>query len=246
MNELIPFIFEDKPVRAVVIDGADYWVGRDVARALGYQNESQALGDHCKGVSKRYPIVDAMGRTQEVRVIGEPDVFRLITASRLPEAVRFEKWLFEEVLPQIRRTGAYVPEGMVMVREETINRMAARIDEQGEFIGQIKTILASLFPSAPGQSFDRDLKFLMGGLPAALKEAVHLRKENALYRQIDRLQEQLAKKGAPLSENEKEQIKRSANLFSVSQIARIVGRSPSTVRRVIVEFFSDEGKGGAA
>jgi len=244
MNELIPFIFEDKPVRAVVIDGADYWIGRDVARVLGYRNERDALNKHCKGVAKRYPL-ETQGGVQEVRVIGEPDVFRLITASRLPEAVRFEKWLFEEVLPQIRRTGAYVPEGMVMVREETINRMAARIDEQGEFIGQIKTILASLFPSAPGQSFDRDLKFLMGGLPAALKEAVHLRKENALYRQIDRLQEQLAKKGAPLSENEKEQIKRSANLFSVSQIARIVGRSPSTVRRVIVEFFSDEGKGGA-
>jgi prophage antirepressor-like protein len=107
MRKLIPFIFEDKPVRAVVIDGADYWIGRDVARVLGYKDTVNAIKTHCRGVVKHHPIVDALGRTQEVRVIGEPDVFRLIAASRLPEAVRFEKWLFEEVLPQIRRTGSY-------------------------------------------------------------------------------------------------------------------------------------------
>jgi len=127
-NELIPFIFDDKPVRAVVIDGAEYWVARDVIRILGYKNENEAIKDHCDGVAKRYPIVDSMGRTQEVRVINEPDLFRLIIKSRLPEAERFERWVFEEVLPQIRKTGAY---GADRKEAEALREQNSRLIFQG-------------------------------------------------------------------------------------------------------------------
>jgi prophage antirepressor-like protein len=106
-NELIPFSFEEKEVRVVVIDGIEWWVGRDVCAALGYRDTVNALKRHCRGVAKHHPIVDEMGRTQEARIISEGDVFRLITHCNLPEAVRFEKWLFEKVLPEIRRTGGY-------------------------------------------------------------------------------------------------------------------------------------------
>jgi prophage antirepressor-like protein len=110
MNQVIPFNFENHAVRTVVIDETPWWVGRDVCEALGYKTPQRAIHAHCKGVPKRYPLETA-GGTQEVRIIAEGDVFRLIVNSRLPEAQRFEKWLFEEVLPQIRKTGGYSAAG---------------------------------------------------------------------------------------------------------------------------------------
>jgi prophage antirepressor-like protein len=110
MNQVIPFKFESHAVRTVVLDEAPWWVGRDVCEALGYQNSRQAMNDHCKGVSKRYPL-ETPGGIQEIRIISEGDVWRLVTHSNLPEAERFEKWLFEVALPQIRRTGSYSAAG---------------------------------------------------------------------------------------------------------------------------------------
>ena len=55
----------------------------------------------------RPPVTDTLGRQQEVRIISEPDLFRLVVNSKLPTAERFERWVFEEVLPAIRKTGAY-------------------------------------------------------------------------------------------------------------------------------------------
>jgi prophage antirepressor-like protein len=106
-NQLIPFNFEEKEVRIVIVDGQEWWVGKDVAEALGYKEPGNAIRQHCNGGVKYTLITDAMGRTQEARIINEGDVFRLMTHSNLPRARRFEKWLYEEVLPQIRRTGGY-------------------------------------------------------------------------------------------------------------------------------------------
>lgn len=109
MNEISVFNFQNRNVRVVTDDNGEPWfVGRDVCERLGYVNYTDAMNRHCRGVVKRYPIVDSLGRTQEVRIISEADVMRLICGSHLPEAVKFEKWVFEEVLPSIRKHGAYV------------------------------------------------------------------------------------------------------------------------------------------
>lgn len=106
MSSLIPFSFETHSVRVVMIDGNPWFVGKDVAEVLGYKDTVNALKLHCKGVAKYHPLQTA-GGIQEVRIINEPDTFRLIVGSTLPEAERFEAWLFEEVLPAIRKTGRY-------------------------------------------------------------------------------------------------------------------------------------------
>jgi len=106
MSSLIPFSFESHSVRAFNIDGNPWFVGKDVCDVLGYANASDAINQHCKGVAKRYPL-QTTGGIQEVRIINEPDTYRLITGSTLPEANRFESWLFEDVLPSIRKTGSY-------------------------------------------------------------------------------------------------------------------------------------------
>jgi prophage antirepressor-like protein len=99
---------DGKPVRTVVLEsGEPGFVGKDVCDRLGYANHNDAIGKHCRGVAIRYPILDALGRSQDARILTEPDVLRLIIASKLPAAQEFERWVFEDVLPAIRKTGAY-------------------------------------------------------------------------------------------------------------------------------------------
>lgn len=101
-------------IRAIEVHGKPHFVGVDVARALMYSNPSKAIIDHCKGVSKLG--IPSEGGIQETNVIPEGDVYRLIVKaadqSRNPEikekAEQFESWIFDEVLPTIRRTGGHV------------------------------------------------------------------------------------------------------------------------------------------
>lgn len=104
-------VFNDRPVRIVDENGTPWFVGRDVCQLLGYTNPNKAMNDHCKGITKRYPLATS-GGVQEVRILSEGDVMRLICSSKLPEAVRFERWVFEEVLPSIRKQGAYIAPGI--------------------------------------------------------------------------------------------------------------------------------------
>lgn len=112
MNELR--IFENADfgeVRTIEEDGKILFCGKDIAKSLGYENAPKAIHDHCKkdGCPNRYPIIDSLGRTQEATFITESDVYRLIIRSKLPSAEKFEQWIFEEVLLQIRKTGGYIP-----------------------------------------------------------------------------------------------------------------------------------------
>ncbi len=127
MSAIIPFQFDDHAVRTVVDDNGEVWfVGKDVATVLGYSDTVNALKQHCRGVAKRHPILDTLGRQQEVRIISEPDLFRLVVNSKLPTAERFERWVFEEVLPAIRKTGAYtVPGTLAALPAPTHDRVSA-------------------------------------------------------------------------------------------------------------------------
>jgi len=103
---IIPFQSQGFSIRAVEIDGEPWFVGIDVAEALGYVNPGKAVRDHCKGVTKQTPL-STKGGTQQVRIINEPDLYRLIINSQLPAADKFERWVFEDVLPTLRKTGRY-------------------------------------------------------------------------------------------------------------------------------------------
>lgn len=109
-NQLAPSVFkfeESTPVRIVTLDGEQWFVGKDVCQALKYADTTNAMKLHCRGVAKYHPIIDNLGRKQEVRILSEADVMRLICGSKLPAAQKFERWVFEEVLPAIRKTGRY-------------------------------------------------------------------------------------------------------------------------------------------
>lgn len=89
--------------------GRTMFCGKDVASALGYSNTKDAIRRHCRwGVKHDLPHPQSPARTIEMVFIPEGDVYRLISHSRLPSAEKFESWIFDEVLPTIRRTGGYV------------------------------------------------------------------------------------------------------------------------------------------
>ena len=115
--------------------------GADIAKALGYSNPSKALNDHCKGdLTKRYPITDALGRTQDAIFIPESDLYRLVFSSKLSTAEKFTDWVTSEVLPSIRKHGGYIagqeqltPEELMakalLVANKTLADREARICE---------------------------------------------------------------------------------------------------------------------
>ena len=102
------FNFQDHTVRVVLDDdNQPMFVAKDIATILGYAATNKAINAHCGGVVILHPISDSLGRSQEMRVIYEPDLYRLIFGSKLPSAQQFQNWVFEEVLPSIRTKGAY-------------------------------------------------------------------------------------------------------------------------------------------
>ena len=121
-NNLMIFDNEEfGQVRCIKIDDKPYAVGLDVARALDYANPSKAVIQHCKGITKLG--IPSEGGIQKTNVIPEGDIYRLIVKAAdqsknsdiKVKAVKFKKWVFEEVLPTIRKTGGYVDNDEVFI-----------------------------------------------------------------------------------------------------------------------------------
>jgi prophage antirepressor-like protein len=100
----------------VEIDGKPYFPARRCAEILGYRNPQEAIRNHCKGVSETLTMVQTgvkrdgcpALRETPIKIMPEGDLYRLIVRSKLPAAERFESWVFDEVLPAIRKHGAYM------------------------------------------------------------------------------------------------------------------------------------------
>lgn len=108
MNELQNFNFNNLPVRTVLINDEPWFVGKDVAIAIGYKNFRDALKSHVKDKYKRESRITTPSGVQTVTVISEPGLYQLAGESKLPSAEPFQDWVYEEVLPTIRKHGAYM------------------------------------------------------------------------------------------------------------------------------------------
>lgn len=125
--------------------GVLLFVAKDVADALGYTDTVNAIKRHCKGVAQTYPLSTA-GGLQEVRVITEPDMYRLVFGSELKSAVKFQDWVTSEVLPSIRRTGQYTLQDHPDVLEAMRTKIEALETKYGKPAHEIK-------PPFLGQSY---------------------------------------------------------------------------------------------
>lgn len=135
MNELMIFNNpEFGDIRAVEVDGEPWFVGRDVAQALGYSNPRKALIDHVDEEDKGVTKCDTLGGAQEVTIINESGLYSLVLSSKLPGARKFKRWVTSEVLPSIRKHGAYMTpetlEAAILNPDTMIKLCTALKDEQ--------------------------------------------------------------------------------------------------------------------
>lgn len=142
MGELQIFKNEEfGEVRTVEIEGKPYFCGSDVAKALGYVRPNDAISTHCRATVKWSTPIS--GKMQDINYIPEGDLYRLIVSSKLPTAEKFERWVFDEVLPSIRKHGGYIAGQAEMSPEELMAKalqVAQKTLEERE--ARIKTLTA--------------------------------------------------------------------------------------------------------
>lgn len=116
-------------IRTVEIEGKPYFAGTDVAKALGYARPNDAISAHCRATVKWSTPIS--GKMQDINYIPEGDLYRLIVSSKLPTAEKFEHWVFDEVLPSIRKHGLYATDEL-LDNPDLIIQMATKLKEERE------------------------------------------------------------------------------------------------------------------
>ena len=131
-NEIQVWNYESSEIRTVQVNGEPWFVGKDVAAVLGYSNPRDAINkrvdDEDKGVAK----CDTLGGVQDLTIINESGLYSLVLSSKLPNAKKFKRWVTSEVLPSIRKHGAYMT-------EQTLERALTSPDFLIELATQLKT-----------------------------------------------------------------------------------------------------------
>lgn len=132
-------------IRTLEENGKILFCGRDVAKILGYAKPENAISAHCKGTLKRGILTQ--GGEQTLNFIPEGDLYRLIVNSKLPSAEKFEHWVFEEVLPSIRKHGAYMtPETLekALCNPDTIIQIATALKQEQEKSKALEAVNSAL------------------------------------------------------------------------------------------------------
>lgn len=135
MNGLKLFNFEGSEVRTLTVDGNPYFVGKDVATILGYKNTKDALGKHVDSEDKRGSQIATPSGNQNMTVINESGLYSLAFGSKLPSAKRFKRWVTSEVLPAIRKHGAYMTNEKIeeiISNPDTIIKLATQLKQERE------------------------------------------------------------------------------------------------------------------
>lgn len=120
-------------IRTVVIDNEPWFVGKDVADILGYQNGSRDINRHVDEEDKRLTKMVSQGQNRDITVINESGLYSLIFGSKLESAKKFKKWVTSEVLPSIRKTGTYMmpqtTDGKIALLAQGHTELKAEVDE---------------------------------------------------------------------------------------------------------------------
>lgn len=152
MQELQIFKNEEfGEVRTVTIDNEPWFVGKDVAAALGYERATKAIQDHVNEEDKdEIPIQDSIGRMQKTPIINESGLYALIFGSKLESAQRFKRWVTSEVLPSIRKHGGYIAGQETMNDDELLAKALmvaqSKIDERDRIIAQKQERIEQMKP----------------------------------------------------------------------------------------------------
>lgn len=134
-EELQVFNFNSQQIRALTIEGEPYFVGKDVVDILGYRNGSRDINRHVDEEDRRKAMVFDGNQNKETIIINESGLYSLVLSSKLPDAKKFKRWVTSEVLPTIRKHGAYMtPEKIkeVLTDPDTIIQLATQLKQERE------------------------------------------------------------------------------------------------------------------
>ena len=147
MNELQIFNFDSNEVRTVVVNEEPYFVGKDVAKILGYKRTADAIKQHVDLEDKGVGKIQTPGGLQKTTLINESGLYSLIFSSKLDSAKRFKRWVTSEVLPQIRKQGFYMTNSLVQEivdNPQVIHYLAEQVaminENNKEQLNQLETI----------------------------------------------------------------------------------------------------------
>ncbi len=166
MNKVKIFNSEEfGDVRTVTINGDPWFVGKDVAAALGFTNPRDAISTHVFDEDKGVESIDTLGGKQKMTVINESGLYALVFGSRLKSAQRFKHWVTSEVLPAIRKTGSYqAPQGKELLALAVLEAQKT-IEEQSKAIERMKP--KEIFADAVSTS---QTSILIGDLAKLLRQ----------------------------------------------------------------------------
>lgn len=148
MNNLQLFEFENQKVRTLKIDDEPYFVGKDVADILGYKNGSRDINNHVDDEDKLKYQISTAGQKREQTLVNESGLYSLILSSKMPNAKRFKHWVTSEVLPTIRKHGAYMTDQKAFDVVHNKNGLADLLQQAADQLKQKDIQIAEMKPKA--------------------------------------------------------------------------------------------------
>lgn len=178
MQALQTFNFEELPVRTLEVDGEPYFIGKDVADVLGYTNSRKALSDHVDEEDKLTSRIVTAGQNRNVTIINESGLYSLIFSSKLENAKRFKRWVTSEVLPTLRKTGAY------QVPSDPMQALRLMFEATEETKQEIKNVKDDVIDLKENQKLDAgDYNFLTRTIN---QRVAHIQRLHAITNQKQR------------------------------------------------------------
>ncbi len=178
MQELQTFNFEELPVRTLEVDGEPYFIGKDVADILGYANGRDALSKHVDAEDKLPSQIATAGQNRNVTIINESGLYSLIFSSKLENAKRFKRWVTSEVLPTLRKTGAY------QVPSDPMQALRLMFEATEETKQEIKNVKDDVIDLKENQKLDAgDYNFLTRTIN---QRVAHIQRLHAITNQKQR------------------------------------------------------------
>ena len=148
MNNLQLFEFENQKVRTLKIDDEPYFVGKDVADILGYKNGSRDINNHVDDEDKLKYQISTAGQKREQTLVNESGLYSLILSSKMPNAKRFKHWVTSEVLPAIRKHGAYMTDEKAFNVVHNKNGLADLLQQAADQLKQKDIQIEEMKPKA--------------------------------------------------------------------------------------------------
>ncbi|MGP9007273.1 BRO family protein [Staphylococcus aureus] len=180
MQELQTFNFEELPVRTLEVDGEPYFVGSDIAKILGYQKPQNAIATHVDLEDKTTTLIQGTGSNYKSNavIINESGLYSLIFSSKLENAKRFKRWVTSEVLPTLRKTGAY------QVPSDPMQALRLMFEATEETKQEIKNVKGDVIDLKENQKLDAgDYNFLTRTIN---QRVAHIQRLHAITNQKQR------------------------------------------------------------